>query len=62
MTGNTPLSSKGNTCEMTVTKYVDDDVDELPYSYFSKAAMRVCDKIENVKDGVYLSSRFVDLI
>ena len=31
---------------------VEDDVDELPYSDFVKAATRVFDKIDNWKDGV----------
>ena len=41
---------------------VEYDVDELPYSYFSKAAARVFDRIDNGKDGVLPSSKFVDLI
>ena len=43
-------------------QYVEDDVDELPDSDFSKAAARVFNKIENGKDGVLPSSKFVDLI
>ena len=35
---------------------VEDDVDELPDLYFSKAAARVFDKIDNGKAGVLPSS------
>ena len=35
-------------------------IDELPHSDFSKAAARVFDKIDNGKDGVLPSSKFVD--
>ena len=59
MTGNTPLSSKGKTGKKTVIEYVED---ELPDSDFSKAATRLFDKIDNGKDGVLPSSKFVDLI
>ena len=41
---------------------MEDDVDELPDSDFSKAAVRVFDKIDHGKDGVLPSSNFVDLI
>ena len=41
---------------------VEDDVDELPYSYFSKAAERVFDGIDNGKDGVLPSSKLFDLL
>ena len=41
---------------------MEDDIDELPDSYFSKAAARVFDKIYNGKDGVLPSSKFVDSI
>ena len=41
---------------------VEDDVDELPDSDFSKTAARVFDKIDNGKDGVLPSSTFADLI
>ena len=44
MTGNISSSSKGRTGEKTVIEDVEDDVDELPDSYFSKAAARVFDK------------------
>ena len=43
-------------------EYVEDDVDELPDSYFAKAAARLFDKIYNGKAGVLTSSMFVDLI
>ena len=41
---------------------VEDYVDELPDSYFSKATTIIFDKIDNGKDAVLPSSRFVDLI
>ena len=41
---------------------VEDDVDKLPNSDFSKAAARVFDKIESWDDGVLTFSKFVDLI
>ena len=41
---------------------VEYDVNELPDSYFSKAAARVFDKIDNGKDGFLPLSKFVDLI
>ena len=41
---------------------VEDDVDEIFGSDFSKAAARVFDKIDNGEAGVLLSSKFVDLI
>ena len=39
-----------------------DDVDEVPDPKFSKATTTVFDKIYNGKDGVFSSSKFVDLI
>ena len=41
---------------------MEDDVDELPDSDFSKSATRVFDKIDNRKDGVLPSSKSVDVI
>ena len=41
---------------------VEDDVDELPYSDFAKAATIIFDGIDNGKDGALPSSKFVDLI
>ena len=41
---------------------MEDDVDELTDSDFSKSAVIIFDKIDNVKDGVLPSSKFVDLI
>ena len=41
---------------------VEDDVDELPDSYFSKDVARVFDKIDNGKDGARPSSKFFNLI
>ena len=43
-------------------KYVEYDVDELPDSYFAKAAAGLFDKIDNGKAGVIPYSKFVDLI
>ena len=62
MTGNIPSSSKGRTGKKTVMEDVENDVDELPDSDFSKSAARVFDKIYNRKDGVLPSSKFVDFI
>ena len=41
---------------------VEDNIDELPVSDFSKAAAVIFDKIDNGKDGVLPSSNFVDYI
>ena len=41
---------------------VEDNVDELPDSDFSKATAIIFDKIDNGKDGVLTLSKFVDLI
>ena len=41
---------------------MEDDVYELPDTYFSKAAAIIFDKIDNGKDGVIPPSMFVDLI
>ena len=59
MTVNIPLSFKGNTGKKTVIEYVEDDVDELPDSYFSKAAARVFDKKNNGKAGFLPFSKFL---
>ena len=48
--------------ENTVMEDVEYDVDEITDSDFSKATARVFDKIDNGKDGVLPSSKFVDLI
>ena len=44
MAGYIHSSYKGNTCKKTVIEYVEDDLDELPDSKFSKATARVFDK------------------
>ena len=62
MTGNITLSPKGRTGEKTVMEDVEDDVYELPDSDISKAAVRVFEKIDNGKDGVLPSSKFVEFI
>ena len=41
---------------------MEDDVDELPDLDFANAAAIIFDEIDNGKDGVLPSSRFVDLI
>ena len=60
MTGNIHSSSKGKTGKKTVIEYLEDDVDVVPDSDFSKYAVIVFNKIYNVKDGVFPSSKFVD--
>ena len=62
MTGNTPSSSKGKTSKNTVIEDVEDDIDELPDSDFSKFSARVFDKVDNRKAGVLPLSKFVELI
>ena len=62
MSGDIPLSYQGNTVKNNVVEDVEDDVDELLDSDFSKAAAIVFDKIDNGKDGVLPSSKFVELI
>ena len=62
MTGNIPLSYKGKTGKKTAIEDVEDEIDELPDSDFSKSATIIFDKIDNGKDGVLPSSKFVDLI
>ena len=62
MTGIITSSSKFNIGKNTVMEDMEDDVDELPDSYFSKAAARLFDKIDHGKSGVIPSSKFVDLI
>ena len=41
---------------------VEDNIDELPDSYFAKSAAIIFDKIDHGNDGVLPSSKFVDLI
>ena len=60
--GNITLSFKGKTVKITVIEDVEDDVDELLYSYFSDAFKRVFDEIDNGEASVLPSSKFVDLI
>ena len=43
-------------------EYVEDEVDELPDSDFSKATARVFDKIDHGNYGVIPLSKFVALI
>ena len=42
-------------------EYVEDNVDELPVPDLSKANTVIFDKIDNGKDGVLPSSKFVDI-
>ena len=60
MTGIITSSSKFNIGKNTVMEDMEDDVDELPDSYFSKAAAIVFDKIDNGKNGVLPSSKCFD--
>ena len=62
MTGNIILSYRGKTSEKNFIEDMEDDVDELPDSYFSKDATRVFYRIYNGNIGVLLLSKFVDLI
>ena len=41
---------------------MEDEVDELPDSDFSKDAAIIFDKIDNEKDGVLTLSKFFDLV
>ena len=41
---------------------VEDNVNELPDSDFSKVAAIVFDKLDNGKDRVFSSSKFADLV
>ena len=40
-------------------EYVEDDIDELPGSDFSKASARIFDEIDNSKSGVLTLSKFL---
>ena len=51
MTDNIPSSSNSKTGKKTVIEYLEDDVDELPDSYFSKAAAIIFYKIYCGKYG-----------
>ena len=62
MTGNIPSSFKVKTGENTVIEDVEDDVDKLPDSDFSKSAVRVSDNIDIGKAVVLTFSMFVDLV
>ena len=54
MTGNTSSSYEGKTSQNTVIEYVEDYVEEPPYSDFAKAVAGVFDKIDNGKADVLL--------
>ena len=62
VTGHIPSSSKGKTGKKTVIEDVEDDIDELPDSDFSRATVRLFYEIDNVKAGLLPSSKFGDLI
>ena len=51
VTGHIPSSSKGKTGKKTAIEDVEDDIDELPYSDFSRATVRLFYEIDNGKDG-----------
>ena len=55
VTGGITSSSMGKTGKNTVIEGVEDDVDELPDSDFSKAAARLFDEIDNGKAGFFPS-------
>ena len=59
VTDNTPLWYKSKTVEKTVIEDVEDDIYELPGSYFSKASARLFDKIYNEKADVLPLSKFL---
>ena len=62
VTGNSHSQYKGKTVKNTMIEDVVDGVDELPDSYFSKAATILFDEIDNGKAVFLPSSDFVDLI
>ena len=62
LTGHIPSSSKGKTGKKTVIEDVEDDIDELPNSNFSRATVRLFDEIDNGKAGLLTSSKFGELI
>ena len=62
MTGNITLSYKVKTGEKTVIEDVDDDLDEITDTYFSKYDAREFYKVDHVKYGVLPLSKFVDLV
>ena len=62
MTCHIPSSSKGKTGKKTAIEDVEDDIDELPDSYFFRATVRLFYEIDNGKAGLLPSSKFEDLI
>ena len=52
MNGNNIFPYKDKTGKKTVIEDVEDEVDEIPDSYFFKAAARVFDKLDNEKAGI----------
>ena len=49
VTGHIPSSSKGKTGKKTVMEDMEDDIDELPDSDFSRATVRLFYEIDNGK-------------
>ena len=47
MTGHIRSSSKGKTGKNTVIEDLEDDIDELPHSDFSRATVRLFYEIDN---------------
>ena len=62
VTGNIPSSSNGKTVKKTVIEDVEDDIDELPISDFSRATVKLFYEIDNGKAGLLQSSEFGDLV
>ena len=62
MTGHIPSSSKGKTGKKTVIEDMEDGIDELPDSDFSRATVRLFYEIDNGKAGLLPSSKFGDSI
>ena len=52
VTGRIPSSSKVKTAKKTVIEDVEDDIDELPDSDFSRATVRLFYEIDNGKAGL----------
>ena len=62
MTGNIKSSYKFKKGKKTAKEDAEDDVDEIPDSYFSKSTASVFDKIDNSKAGVLTLSKLLTLL
>ena len=62
VTGHIPSLFKGKTGKKTMIEDVEDDIDELPDSDFSRATIRLFYEIDNGKTGLLPSSKFGGLI